>query len=121
MTYVNVSQDAYTASNGVEVRPDDADSLVGRLGLQLQTTVTAANGMAITPWAIFNVLSEFAGDNNTNVSGVILASDIGGTRYNAGAGFNAAITENVAVYGSGEYNFGDVEGWAGTAGVKVRW
>jgi outer membrane autotransporter protein len=121
LTYVNVSQDAYTSSTGIEVRPDDADSLVGRLGVQLQTTVTAANGMAITPWAIFNVLSEFAGDNDTNVAGVILASDIGGTWYNAGAGFNAAITENVAVYGSGEYNFGDVEGWAGTAGVKVRW
>ncbi len=64
------------------------------------------------------MLSEFSGDNRTNVAGTVLASDIGGTWYNAGAGFNAAITENVALYGSGEYNFGDVEGWAGTAGLE---
>jgi outer membrane autotransporter protein len=121
LTYVNVSQDSYTTSTGIEVSPDDADSLVGRLGVQLQTTVAGINGQSFTPWAVFNVLSEFSGDNRTNVAGLVLASDIGGTWYNAGAGFNAAITENVALYGSGEYNFGDVEGWAGTAGVKVRW
>jgi outer membrane autotransporter protein len=51
----------------------------------------------------------------------VLTSDIGGTWYNAGLGFDAKLTDSVALYGSGEYNFGDVEGWAGTAGLKVRW
>jgi outer membrane autotransporter protein len=121
LTYANVSQDDYTDSYGLRIRPEDADSLIGRLGIQLQTTIPGINGQSFTPWAVFNVLSEFMGDNDTNVAGTVLTSDIGGTWYNAGLGFNAAITENVALYGSGEYNFGDVEGWAGTGGIKVRW
>jgi hypothetical protein len=72
---------------------------------------------------VFNVLSEFIGRQPTPTSqALVLASDIGGTWYNAGRGLRCqAITESVALYGSGEYNFGDVEGWAGTAGLKVRW
>jgi len=27
----------------------------------------------------------------------------------------------VALFGTGEYNFGDVQGWAGQGGVKFRW
>jgi outer membrane autotransporter protein len=121
LTYANVDQDSYTDSYGLDVSPEDADSLIGRLGVQFQTTIAGINGQSFTPWAVFNVLSEFMGDNDTNVAGTVLTSDIGGTWYNAGLGFDAKLTDSVALYGSGEYNFGDVEGWAGTAGLKVRW
>ncbi|MDQ0303517.1 autotransporter outer membrane beta-barrel domain-containing protein [Ancylobacter polymorphus] len=121
LAYVSANQDAYVDSIGTYVTPGDAESLIGRLGLQVQSTFVMATGQTITPYAIFNVNSEFLGDNKTNVAGTILTSDINGTWYNAGIGFTADLNGSVALFGNGEYNFGDVQGWAGQGGIKVRW
>ncbi|WP_425104534.1 autotransporter outer membrane beta-barrel domain-containing protein [Ancylobacter sp.] len=121
LAYVSANQDAYVDSIGTYVTPGDAESLIGRLGLQVQSTFVMATGQTITPYAIFNVNSELLGDNKTNVAGTILTSDINGTWYNAGIGFTADLTGSVALFGNGEYNFGDVQGWAGQGGIKVRW
>jgi len=121
LAYVSANQDAYVDSIGTYVTPGDAESLIGRLGLQVQSTFVMATGQTVTPYAIFNVNSEFLGDNKTNVAGTILTSDINGTWYNAGIGFTADLNGSVALFGNGEYNFGDVQGWAGQGGVKVRW
>ena len=121
LAYVSANQDSYVDSIGTYVTPGDAESLIGRLGLQVQSTFVMATGQTITPYAIFNVNSEFLGDNKTNVAGTILTSDINGTWYNAGIGFTADLNGSVALFGNGEYNFGDVQGWAGQGGIKVRW
>lgn len=121
LAYASANQDAYVDSIGTYVTPGDADSLIGRLGLQVQSTFVMATGQTLTPYATFNVLSEFLGDNKTNVAGTVLTSDINGTWYNAGLGFTADLNGTVALFANGEYNFGDVQGWAGTGGVKVRW
>ncbi|MBS7556546.1 autotransporter outer membrane beta-barrel domain-containing protein, partial [Ancylobacter dichloromethanicus] len=121
LAYVSANQDSYFDSIGTYVSPGDAESLVGRLGLQVQSTFVMETGQTITPYATFNVLSEFMGDNKTNVAGTVLTSDINGTWYNAGLGFTAALNDSVALYGTGEYNFGDVQGWAGQGGIKYRW
>ncbi|WP_018390128.1 autotransporter outer membrane beta-barrel domain-containing protein, partial [Ancylobacter sp. FA202] len=121
LAYASASQDAYFDSIGTSVSPGDAESLIGRLGLQVQSTFVMATGQTITPYAIFNINSEFLGDNKTNVAGTVLTSDINGTWYNAGIGFTADLNGSVALFGTGEYNFGDVEGWAGQGGIKFRW
>lgn len=121
LAYASANQDAYFDSVGTYVSPGDAESLIGRLGVQVQSTFIMSTGQSITPYATFSVQSEFMGDNTTNVAGTVLTSDINGTWYNAGLGFTANLNESVALFGSAEYNFGDVEGWAGLGGVKVRW
>ncbi|MCK0209875.1 autotransporter outer membrane beta-barrel domain-containing protein [Starkeya koreensis] len=121
LAYVVAKQDDYYDSIGTYVSPGDAQSLIGRLGLQVQSTYVMATGQTITPYATFNVLSEFMGDNKTNVAGTVLTSDINGTWYNAGLGFTADLNSTVALFGNAEYNFGDVEGWVGQGGIKFRW
>ena len=49
------------------------------------------------------------------------AQDISGTWFNVGGGISAALTERSKLYASGEYNFGAVNGWGATAGVKIGW
>ncbi|SCW96502.1 autotransporter outer membrane beta-barrel domain-containing protein, partial [Ancylobacter rudongensis] len=121
LAYASASQDSYYDSIGTYISPGDAESLIGRLGLQVQSTFVMETGQTITPYAIFNVNSEFLGDNKTNVAGTVLTSDINGTWFNAGLGFTADLNGSVALFGTGEYNFGDVQGWAGQGGVKFRW
>ena len=97
------------------------NSAIGRLGLQLQDTVYSAGGTAYTPYVNFNVLSEFEGDNKTKVSGTALVADLEGTWYDVGAGLTAAMSDKLALYGTVDYKFGDVEGVGGTVGARMRW
>jgi hypothetical protein len=92
ITFITVDQGNYTErAYGLDIHPEDADSAIGRLGLQLQDTVYSAGGTAYTPYVNFNVLSEFEGDNKTKVSGTALVADLEGTWYDVGAGLTAAI------------------------------
>lgn len=55
------------------------------------------------------------------MAGTEFVSDVGGTWYSAGGGVTAQLANAVSLYGSGEYHFGDVEGWQGTGGLKLNW
>jgi outer membrane autotransporter protein len=121
IAYTDVSIDGFEDSYGVSVSYGSAESLIGRLGLQLQANLVQPDGGLISPYALFNVYSEFEGDNQSRISGVEFASDVSGTWYSAGGGVTAKLANALSFYGSGEYHFGDVEGWQGTGGLKVNW
>jgi outer membrane autotransporter protein len=122
ITFISVDQGNYESkAYGFDIHPEDADSAVGRLGIQLQDTMYNASGAAITPYANFNVLSEFDGGSKTLVGGTAFASDLDGTWYDVGAGITAAWSTRLALYGNIDYKFGDVEGLGGTVGARVHW
>jgi outer membrane autotransporter protein len=123
IAYTDLSMNAFkdAAPYGLAVSYGVAESLIGRLGVQLQANLVQPGGGSIAPYAIFNVLSEFEGANESEVAGTDFKSDVGGTWYSAGGGVTAELASNLSVYGSGEYSFGDVEGWQGTGGVKLHW
>lgn len=123
LSYTDLSMEGFTdrAPYGLSVSYGTAESLIGRLGIQLQANLVQPGGGTISPYAIFNVLSEFEGSNESTVEGTDFKSDVSGTWYSAGGGVTAQLANNVSFYGSGEYSFGDVEGWQGTGGVKVNW
>jgi outer membrane autotransporter protein len=122
LSYTTVSWNNFTspAEYQVDVGAGASDSLVGRAGLQLQGNYQMGEGW-VTPYAVFNVLTDFLGDSTTIVGETPFESDMGMTWYSAGGGITAELNEAVALYGSGEYLFGDVEGWGGTGGVKMHW
>ncbi len=104
----------------LDIEREKAESLRGRLGLQIQNTWTTSGGTQFSPYVIGNVLHEFMGDNTTKVAGTEFSNDMGGTWFNAGAGFTVDFG-NVGLYGHVEYNFGNrVEGLGAGLGVKVR-
>jgi hypothetical protein len=124
LTYMQTSKEKFKESKTpgipLEIERDKGESLRGRLGLQLQNTWVTSGGTQLSPYIIGNVLHEFMGDNRTTVAGSPFRNDMGGTWYNAGAGFTVDF-DNVGLYGHVEYNFGDrVEGLAGGLGVKIK-
>ena len=120
LTYSSYDQDAFVDSFALQTNAVTAESLIGRAGLQLQGNY--ANGPGVfSPYAIINVLSDFRGDATTTVGGTPFASDIGVTWYNVGGGFTADMGNALKVYGSADYDFGDIEGWSLTGGGKVLW
>jgi outer membrane autotransporter protein len=122
LSFTTVSQTNFTgvAAYALDVGTTPAESLIGRAGLQLQGNYQMGGGW-VTPYAIVNVLTDFLGNNETLVAGTSFENDIGLTWYSAGGGITAELSKTLALYGSGEYLFGDVEGWSGTGGIKARW
>jgi len=121
IAYTSLSIDGFTDAYGVKASYGTSESLIGRLGLQLQTNLVQPDGGLISPYALFNVYSEFEGDNRSSINRVEFVSDVGGTWYSAGGGVTANLGNAMSFYGSGEYHFGDVEGWQGTGGLKMNW
>lgn len=121
LAYSDLSLTSFKDQYDLNVSYGVNESLIGRGGLQVQANLPTGNGGMISPYAIFNVYSEFEGNNKADVSGTTFASDVGGTWYSAGGGVTAKLGNAVSLYGSGEYDFGDVEGWQGSGGVKMNW
>jgi len=121
LAYTSLTIDGFEDSYGVQAHYGTSESLIGRLGVQLQANIVQADGGLISPYAIFNVYSEFEGSNQSKISDVEFVSDVSGTWYSAGGGVTAKLANALSFYGSGEYHFGDVEGWQGTGGLKVNW
>lgn len=122
VAYTDLTVNAFNDANyGLAVSYGASESLVGRLGLQIQANWAQPGGGYVSPYAIVNVYEDFEGGSVTDVNGAKIASDIGGTWYSLGGGVNAQLANNVSLYGSGEYHFGDLEGWQGTGGVKLNW
>ena len=122
LSFTTVGWNNFTGSTdyALEVNAGSADSLIGRAGLQLQGNYQMGGGW-FSPYAIANVHTDFLGDNETTVAGTAFSSDMGMTWYSVGGGLTAEMSKTLALYGSAEYNFGDVEGWGGTGGVKMHW
>ncbi len=123
LTYMQVTGDKFDESSpGIPLTIDraTANSLRGRLGLQLQTTFTDGTSQ-FSPYVIGNVIHEFMGNNKTTVADSTFRSDMGGTWYNVGGGMTVDWG-NVGFYGHVEYTFGgNVEGIGGGLGFKYRW
>jgi outer membrane autotransporter protein len=121
IAYGTIAIDSFTDDLGVEASYGSNESMIGRLGLQMQANYVQANGGLISPYVLFNVYSELEGNNRSEISGVEFVSDVSGKWYSAGGGVTAKLADAWSVYGSGEYHFGDVEGWQGSGGVKLNW
>ena len=122
LAYTNLTVGNFTdAAYALAVSYGSSESLVGRLGLQIQGNWAQPGGGYVSPYAIVNVYQDFEGTSTSEVNGVDFTSDVGGTWYSVGGGVNAQLANNVSLYGAGEYHFGDVEGWQGTGGVKLNW
>ncbi len=121
LAYVNTSVDDLTVL-GTGVQIEDGDSLRGKIGGRLGTTMIVGNGK-LDPYVNAYVGGEFLGDNSAVIAGLSLQDDISGVFGEVGAGFNwYNAANNWSVYGQANYIFAD-EYWAGngTLGVRYSW
>lgn len=118
LSYVSVQMDDMDF-DGTGVDWNSGDSLRGRLGARLGTSITQASGAVLTPYVKASVINEFAGDNKVNVAGFLTADDTSGTWGEVGGGLQFHTTGSVSGYVDGTYWFGsDNNGGTVTGGLR---
>jgi outer membrane autotransporter protein len=120
LSYLTTRQGSFVDTFGLAVNSASVDNLVGRLGVQLQTTIQLADGSAHTPYLTANVLHDFQGDSTVTVAQTAFLEGAAGTWYTLGAGITSNINANFALYAQANYALGDVQGWAGNLGLRAR-
>jgi len=133
LTYQTIDLDD-TSDIAAQIRFDDVESLVGRLGVRLSgrwdldtAGPTGGDGREVLAWIRASVLNEFLGEPETQFSSadgfVPFASDINGASIKIDAGFDAEVTENISVYGNAlfqqQFDGGD-HVFGGELGLKAR-
>ncbi|HEY4253170.1 MAG TPA: autotransporter outer membrane beta-barrel domain-containing protein [Roseomonas sp.] len=119
----------------------DSDALLGRIGGRLvrnftigeerPATAGAAPPRRLSVWGRANLWHAFGDDPRTTFSTrdganpVGLNTSLGGTWAQVGIGASGQITQNVALYVSGDYSFsvdgGSSAAWGGRIGVRITW
>jgi outer membrane autotransporter protein len=132
--YQRVALDG-TADNFGLVTFADSDASRARVGARLAKSFDISEGgrapRLLTTYARANIWHGFGDDATTtfaNLQGfnaVALTSDLRGTWAQIGGGLTGQVTEAVAVFASGDYNFsidgGKSTSLGGRVGVKVVW
>lgn len=124
MTWGRVFGDDFKASNGVKVSQDDADALIGRVGLRAGITCPENKG---TLYVRASALHDFEGeiDSVATKAGQSerIHDDIGGTWYEFGVGGSLNVTPDTQVYVDLERTTGGelVENWRWNVGVRHVW
>jgi outer membrane autotransporter protein len=118
LTYVSAKIDDINI-HGVGIDWKTGESLRGRFGARLGTSILADNGTRIEPYVKASVVNEFDGNNKVNVGGFLTADKIDGTWGEAGAGVQLLGAGPVAGFLDGTAVFGkDVTGGMVTGGIR---
>ncbi|MNM79774.1 Pertactin autotransporter precursor [compost metagenome] len=123
LTYTHTEGASYTASNGLKVDADDADSLQGRVGALFGKSIKLDNGMAAQPYVKASYVHEFNGDSTVTVNSYELDNNIAGSRTEVGLGGVLQVSEKTKVSLDVEHAKGSnvEEPWAVNLGVRYLW
>ena len=126
ITYQHLDLDDFTDPNGVRVSLDDGDSLVGRLGLAFENSAAIGSSL-VTGYVEANLLHEFLGDNQVNVTSLgesfQLTQDLSGTSVEVGFGGTVAVNRGVSLYAEIDYTIpfdNGLQGFQALGGIRVN-
>jgi fibronectin-binding autotransporter adhesin len=133
LTYQTIDLDD-TSDVGAQVRFDDVQSLVGRLGVRLSTRWDldatgsgAGDRRQVLAWIRASVLNEFLGEPETQFSSehgfIPFQTDISGASIKIDAGFDGDVVENISIYGNVAFQHqidDDDHAFGGELGFKAR-
>lgn len=124
LSYATALGDDFTAGNGVRIRQDDFQSLVGRLGARVGATFAQNKGSV---YLTASVKHDFLGDADSTASlgNVVKKQDVnvGGTWFSYGIGTQFDMTDKLSVYGSLERADGGdyTENYRYNVGLRYVW
>ncbi|HCF8019143.1 TPA: autotransporter outer membrane beta-barrel domain-containing protein [Klebsiella aerogenes] len=112
--------DDYRMSNGMQAHPGTAKSALGLGGFRLRQNITTRSGMQFIPWLKVALEQEFVHNNPVRVNDDNFNNDIAGTRGSYQAGISTALTQQMHIYASINYEKGDgmESSWTGNAGFS---
>ncbi|MEM7444375.1 MAG: autotransporter outer membrane beta-barrel domain-containing protein [Pseudomonadota bacterium] len=126
IVYQHTDFDDFMDGDGIEIRRDDGDSLVGRLGVAFENSAAIGSALA-TGYIEGNVLHEFLGDNAvdlaTDLGAVAIRQDLGGTSAELGFGGTVAVNRGVSLFAEVDYTipFDDgVQGFQALGGIRIN-
>lgn len=124
LSYATALGDDFTAGNGVRIRQDDFQSLVGRLGARVGATFAQNKGSV---YLTASVKHDFLGDadSTATLGNVVKKQDVnvGGTWFSYGIGTQFDMTDKLSVYGSLERADGSdyTENYRYNVGLRYVW
>lgn len=124
LSYATALGDDFTAGNGVRIRQDDFQSLVGRLGARVGATFAQNKGSV---YLTASVKHDFLGDADSTASlgNVVKKQEVnaGGTWFSYGIGTQFDMTDKLSVYGSLERADGSdyTENYRYNVGLRYVW
>lgn len=124
LSYATTLGDDFTAGNGVRIRQDDYQSLVGRLGARVGATFAQNKGSV---YLTASVKHDFLGDadSTATLGNVVKKQDVnvGGTWFSYGIGTQFDMTDKLSVYGSLERADGGdyTENYRYNVGLRYVW
>ena len=124
LSYATALGDDFTAGNGVRIRQDDYQSLVGRLGARVGATFAQNKGSV---YLTASVKHDFLGDadSTATLGNVVKKQDVnvGGTWFSYGIGTQFDMTDKLSVYGSLERADGSdyTENYRYNVGLRYVW
>lgn len=124
LSYATALGDDFTAGNGVRIRQDDFQSLVGRLGARVGATFAQNKGSV---YLTASVKHDFLGDadSTATLGNVVKKQDVnvGGTWFSYGIGTQFDMTDKLSVYGSLERADGTdyTENYRYNVGLRYVW
>lgn len=111
LSYFWVKGGDFTASNGMKIEQDDADSLTGRAGVVLGKKFALGSKpddpRYVQPYIKAGVNHEFLGDQVVHINNTRMNSDLAGTRVYYGAGIDWQVTDNLRLYTQVEREHGE--------------
>ncbi|MEM7444763.1 MAG: autotransporter outer membrane beta-barrel domain-containing protein [Pseudomonadota bacterium] len=128
LVWQTIDFDDFADPEGVGVRLDDGDSLVGRLGIAGEGRWSISDGREAVGFVELDLLHEFQGDNAVTVmaggTSTALSQDLGGTSVELGLGGRVDLGDGFALFAEIDYRvpFDDgVEGFQASGGLRLSW
>lgn len=111
----------YATSNGMVVRQQDMNALIGRVGLVLGKRWDIGKDSFIQPYIKGGVNYEFLGDRKVSVNSQTFRDDVRGLRAYYGVGVDWQLNRRVRFYGEFEREEGDYVStpWSVNVGVRI--
>lgn len=127
MIWSKASAGDFTDPYGIEVHDQEAESLIGRVGVRLEKTFyfdeKPEYDRSLVTFADANALHDFKGDSELTASGDSIGADMGGTFYDIGAGLVAHVNGHLSLYARASDKFGGPVGQEGEVigGFQYTW
>ncbi len=131
--YSNLSVEDFTMGNpdsevpnSAAVRATGGESLLGRLGVRVETVSATQDARRYQAYGIANLLYEFMGDTETTVGGERFSQEPRKFWGEVGLGGTYEFSERASLYGEARYaaafeSAGDNHYWAANLGLRVNW
>ncbi|MEB2660251.1 autotransporter outer membrane beta-barrel domain-containing protein [Bordetella parapertussis] len=113
----------YTASNGLRIKDDGTNSMLGRLGLHVGRQFDLGDGRVVQPYMKLSWVQEFDGKGTVRTNGVRHKNRLDGGRAELDLGVAAQLGKHGSLYGSYEYAKGSRQTmpWTFHIGYRYTW